>query len=191
MPSLAGLLPIIVSLAAAALGGLLLDRANVPLAWLLGALFAVAAMGLSGLPTRVPILLRRVGQTIVGVAVGLYVTREVALELVGLAPAMIAAALASMAASVVISRWLVHHTGIDGTTAYFASLPGGVAEMSVLAQQRGGEAALVALAQSLRVVAVVILLPPAMLLLGTVGEPPPLEPTQPVRLAALALMIGS
>ncbi len=150
-------------------GGALFQLAHLPLAWMLGPLVGVAGAGLAGFRTRVPRPSRQYGQAIAGVAVGLYFTPALAAVLLPDLPAIALVSLLSILFSGVVSWCIARATGIDGTTSFFASLPGGVAEMSVLAERHGGDTAIVALTQSLRIVIVVLTIPSLVVLLGRPG----------------------
>lgn len=171
-------------------GGFLFDAVGIPLAWLLGALVVVAGFGLAGYSMYAPVRSRQIGQVIAGVAIGLYFTPSVAGQLASLAPAMFASSILSIFASIVISRVLSRAARIDGTTAYFSSLPGGVAEMAVLSDRHGADTALVAFGQSLRIVCVVTIVPPVIFLLdlsGSVDYVPVAIPVRPFFLIAMLL----
>jgi len=49
--------------------------------------------------------------------------------------------------------------GLDATTALFASVPGGAAEMTILGERHGARSDRVVLAQALRVFIVVLIVP--------------------------------
>ncbi|KMO18066.1 AbrB family transcriptional regulator [Methylobacterium indicum] len=150
-------------------GGALFHLAGVPLAWMLGALVAVASAGLAWYPTGVPPQSRQFGQIIAGTALGLAFTPAFVAQVVHSLGLMAAAALLSIGAGIGVSVVVARIAGIDRTTAYFASLPGGVAEMAVLADRFGGDTALVALSQSFRIVVVVLTVPVAISWLGRPG----------------------
>ncbi|MEQ8394389.1 AbrB family transcriptional regulator [Thalassobaculum sp.] len=160
------------TLALGAAGGFALDLLHVPLAWLLGSLGAVAAAGLCGIELSVPPGGRQVGQLLLGTAIGLTFTAAVAEAVAGYAPVMILAALLSITYGVVAAYTLRRSAKVDDATAFFASVPGGVAEMSILAERNGGETAPVSLAQSLRILCVVITIPPVITVLGLTGVDP-------------------
>ncbi len=151
-------------------GGLVFQALRVPLAWMLGPLVAVATAGLLGWRTRVPRPSRQYGQAIAGVAVGLYFTPALMTTLLPDLPAIVLVSVLSILFSAVVSWSIARATGIDGTTSFFASLPGGVAEMSVLAERYGGDTAIVALTQSLRIVIVVLTVPTLVVALGRPGN---------------------
>ncbi len=162
------------TLAALALGaaaGAASAMVGAPLPWLLGPFAAVAAASLLGADLGVPRPGRSLAQIVIGVAIGLYLTQDLLHAIVGIFPFILGAATASIAASGVLAVVLMRFTGIDRPTAFFGSMPGGVAEMSTLAEQFGGDATLVALAQAIRIAVVVMVVPPAIYLLA-----PPFAP---------------
>lgn len=182
--------PTILTFAIGAAGGLLFQSLHLPLAWMLGPLVAVAGAGLGGWRTRVPRPSRQYGQAIAGVAVGLYFTPALVAILLPDLPAIAVVSLLSILFSGLVSWCIARMTGIDGTTSYFASLPGGVAEMSVLADRYGGDTAIVALTQSLRIVIVVLTIPSLVVLLGRPGRLDYSGAANTLHVAALAGMFA-
>lgn len=166
-------LPRALRIAAAALlglsGGAFAAEAAAPIPWLIGSLGAAAAISLVGFDIRLPDQLRKLGQLAAGFAVGLFFTPEVGFQVVSLGWLMILTAIVSIFASVGISALLVKYGSCDQRTAFFAMIPGGLAEMAGLAQQFGANITLVSLSQSLRVVIIVVTLPP--LLVFSIGQP--------------------
>jgi len=183
MPSRIGLPDIVlwgVTLAIGAAGGFALDLLHVPLAWLLGSLAAVAGAGLiGGYQLAVPPGGRQLGQLLLGTAIGLTFTPEVAEIVAGYAPVMVVGALLSILYGVVAAYSLRRTARVDDSTAFFSSVPGGVAEMSILAERHGGHTAPVSLAQSLRILCVVTTIPPVITALGLTG----IDPFKPSTLA--------
>lgn len=183
--ALAGLL-------AGAAGGTLASLAGIPLPWLIGALLGTAALRLVRIHAAVPEMVRKAGQLVVGVAIGLYFTPEVAIQVLWNGPLLVAGSVVLIAAGGLTGLLLARCSGVDPQTGWFASLPGGVSEMAVLAQRNGGNAALVALAQSLRIICVVVVVPTSITLLYGGSSAPAVPPLQlPLRGSALALMGGA
>lgn len=144
--------------------GLIFSRLDVPLPFMLGALFAAAAINLGGFTVKLHDAFRQGGQIAAGFSVGLFFTPPVAMKLVELGWVMAATGLASIATALVLAQALARFGRCDRRTAFFSALPGGLAEMAVLAHTFGASTTLVSLAQSLRVVLIVLLIPPAMTL---------------------------
>ena len=179
-----------------AAGGFAFSTLGVPLAWLLGSLAAVALVGLAGGRLAMPPGGRQVGQVLLGAAIGLTFTPQVAAFVAGFLPIMIGAAVLSIGYGVVAGLVLRRTAGTDPATAFFSSVPGGVVEMSVQAERYGGDTASVSLAQSLRILLVVTTIPPVVTVLGLTGVDPfdlvvlPFEPAGFAALMAGCALLG-
>ena len=132
------------------------------LPWMIGPMLAMALASMLGLPVKRPTLALPVGQIVVGTALGLFFTHAVLMQIWSLVPYLIAATLFAFILGVACAVLLKNLSGCDAHTAYFASLPGGAAEMSNLAAKLGGRADWVAAAHALRIVLVVLTIPPLM-----------------------------
>src|SRR5688500_15932097 len=141
----------------AAAAGYGASRIHLPLAWVLGPLVAAAAFGISGVRLPAPLVMRRAGQLIIGSTVGLSMTSAVVTGLAAWLPMMIATALLSILVSATFSTLLARIARIDGKTAFFCVLPGGLAEMGNIGASIGAQMEPVALIQALRVAIVVLL----------------------------------
>jgi uncharacterized protein len=159
------------TLIAGGLGGFIFDRVGVPLPWLLGSLLTVAALGLCGLSLSTPWGSRQAGQLFLGTGIGLKFTLPVALFVADHIGIMVLSALASICFGLVAAYVLQRITRTDIATAYFSCVPGGVAEMSIQAERYGGETGPVAMAQSLRLLCVVMTVPIGLTWYGATGDP--------------------
>lgn len=159
------------TLAAGGLGGWTFEALNVPLPWLLGSLLTVAALSLVGLSLNTPWGSRQTGQVFLGAGIGLKFTLPVALFVVEHIWIMVLSALASIGFGLVAAFILQRITRTDIATAYFSCVPGGVAEMSIQAERYGGETGPVAMAQSLRLLCVVMTVPIGLTWYGASGDP--------------------
>src|SRR6266700_1283728 len=112
---------------------------------------------------------RAAGQLVIGSALGLYFTPVVAGEVAAHWPLLIAAAVFAALLAYASGWFLTRTTGLDATTALFASVPGGAAEMTILGERFGARADRVVVAQSLRVMIVVVVVPFLFTLLGVHG----------------------
>jgi membrane AbrB-like protein len=142
---------------------------HTPLPWMIGPLFAIAGARLSGLDVSALSGGRIAGQWIIGSALGLYFTPAVVKQVVSLAPWMIVAGIYAVMSGAVCGLALARMADVDRRTAFFASVPGGATEMSVLAERFGARTDLVAVAQSLRIVLVVCVIPFAFTLVDVHG----------------------
>lgn len=149
----------LLALAVCAVGGSLASMVHLPLPWMTGPLVAMAACRFSGVEVDAPGFARPVGQIIIGTALGLYFTPAIAFQVIAYAPFMILAGLFAMLTGHLSSLVLARGAGIDQVSAFFASVPGGAAEMSVLAERFGARVDQVAVGQSMRIAVVVIVFP--------------------------------
>ncbi len=153
---------IIKALAVALPAGHFFDRLDTPIPWMIGPMIAVATLNLMGVRMHSPPYARQMGQVILGSAVGLYFTPPVVAELAANSPAIIAATAAAFLVGGLGAVILNRVSGVDGKSTFFASIPGGAMAMAVLAERYGAQIAPVAVAHSLRVSIVVIVIPFAL-----------------------------
>jgi uncharacterized protein len=163
---------------------------RLPLPWMIGPLVAMAAANFAGAGLRAPRGGREFGQIVIGIALGLYFTPEVAREVISYWHLLLVAGFFAIALGAFAGWVLSHAAGIDRRTAFFASVAGGAAEMTILGERYGARPDRVALAQSLRILAVVIVVPFALTYSGVHGN----EQFQPAALrldwGGLALLLG-
>jgi membrane AbrB-like protein len=153
------LAPVLRAIAVGVPAGYLFQLLHTPIPWMIGPMVAVAALNLTGVRMHSPPYARQMGQVILGSAVGLYFTPSVVRELAGNFPAILAATVAVFIVGGLGAVTLSRASGVDGKSTFFASIPGGAMAMAVLAEKYGAEIAPVAVAHSLRVSLVVILIP--------------------------------
>lgn len=142
--------------------GFLFDHLQTPIPWMIGPMVAVASLNLLGVRMHSPPYARQMGQVILGSAVGLYFTPSVVAALATNLPAIVAATIAVFLVGGLGALTLSRASGVDGKSTFFASIPGGAMAMAVLADRYGAQIAPVAVAHSLRVSLVVILVPFAL-----------------------------
>jgi membrane AbrB-like protein len=171
-------------------GALLCFRLGTPLPWLLGALFFAAAGRLSGLPMTASRSARNGGLLVIGCALGLFFTPVAAGRLAGNGLLVVGAAMLTLLIGVGLAPLLARFGRMDRPTALFGSIPGGVAEMSVLGEGYGARPTSVAIVQLLRVVGVVVLVPSSFAALGITGHLPPLSAAQPLNPAGLVALVA-
>jgi uncharacterized protein len=147
------------TLIVAGVGAVLARLGGLPLPWLLGSLFATALVGLLGAPIRPIQHGRTVGQVVIGAAIGVQFNKTVILTLVSLLHVMAAVAVASIVVGACGALLLMRLARLDKTTAFFATVPGGVAEMVNIAPRYGAELEPIMLAQTLRVGLIVAVAP--------------------------------
>ena len=172
-------------------GGLLGSIAHVPLPWLIGPLVAVAASRFAGAEVSALPGGRQSGQWLIGTALGLYFTPEVAALVIRLWWLLLIGGAFALALGYLCGYLLHVLARVDKTTAVFASVPGGAAEMSVLGERYGARIDVVAAAQSLRIALVVLTIPALFALLGLHGADVFRPGTAEVRLLGLGALLGA
>jgi len=178
------------ALALCALTGALFAWLRLPLPWMTGPLLAMAVCNFSGAELRSPPGARGLGQIVIGTALGLYFTPLVGLEVAQHWWVLVVAALIAIFLGV-LSGWVLSRaSGVDAKTAFFASVPGGAAEMAILGERFHARVDRIALAQSLRVLIVVIAVPFAMTYSGAHGADAYLQVAVPLRWEGLAVLLA-
>lgn len=169
-PDYAAALRIAATLGLAVVAGWLAEAIRVPLPWMLGPLFVLAGVSLSG--TRLQSLPggRQAGQWAIGTALGLYFSPEVVARLGDHAWLVVATAFGSLLVGIACARLTLRFGGVDAPTAFFASLPGGASEMANLAENWGGAVDRIAAAHAVRVLMVVSVVPFALAFAGAHGS---------------------
>jgi len=137
---------------------------------------------------------RHAGQLVIGSVIGLYFTPEMIHPLISNAGLLVIAAVYAVLLSYVGGFVLSRISGVDKTTAFFSSVPGGAAEMTILGEHFGAKPDRIAMAQSLRVLLVVLIIPSVVTYAGFIGHDqyhPYDLAVQPVGLAAMFLLCGA
>ena len=142
-----------------AVGGAVADYFDVPLAWMLGALFATMFARVAGAPIDVPLWVRANFLILIGLFLGESFEGVKAAELlqwpVSIAAAMLYVPVAT-ACAFLFYRYLA---GQQKMTAICSSIPGGLIAVVVVSGSLGADERQVALAQSLRIAIVVVMAP--------------------------------
>jgi uncharacterized protein len=147
------------TLAAGIAGGAAARYAHLPLPWLLGSLFTIMVLSLAGAPVRLIPWGRPAGTIVVGAGTGLQFTAAVFAKLIALLPLIIAAAFVSTIIGAIGGLIYMRLTGVDRTSAFFATVPGGVVETLTIAPQYGGQLEPIMVAQTTRVALIVVFAP--------------------------------
>jgi membrane AbrB-like protein len=161
--------PLLLAVLVGASGGTLFALAGLPAPWLAGSMAAVAAAALAGLPLAMPDLFRNAAFVLIGISMGAAVTPETVQQLQAW-PLSLALLAVSVAATLIggtlylerVHRW-------DRVTARFASIPGALSSVLVLAASSPADLPRVALAQSIRLFVLVALMPALLRLLDSGG----------------------
>lgn len=139
--------------------GFLARAADLPLAFVLGPLFATAMLGIAGLNVQAVRRIRPGAQFVIGSAIGVQFTRTVVLKLLVLLPLILGSAVVTIAVCAVAALLLMRLARIDRKTAFFATAPAGAAEMANIALRHGGTPEPIMVSQTMRIVLVVMTAP--------------------------------
>jgi uncharacterized protein len=150
--------------------GLLASRVGIPLPWIIGPLLCVAGLSLAGCAVTPERRTRDLSMTILLTSLGLGFTPEMVAAAVDHLPAMVLVAAATVAFGCAASRLLAVTAKTDPVTAFYASIPGGPVEMSVMGERHGAVAHQIAMSQLLRIVGLVLLVPNALALCDVGGD---------------------
>ena len=150
---------IALALAIGSVGGYVGHRLDLPLAWMIGALVFVTVASVAGAPVSLPPRLRAFMIAVLGVMLGSAFTPEL-LDRIGqwgitLSILFVYSAAVGALAFVFFRAYL----GYDRSTAFFAAMPGGLAEMTTFAHDSGGDDRVVALVHTMRVMLIVLTIP--------------------------------
>jgi membrane AbrB-like protein len=143
-----------------------------PLPWMLGAMVFAGIVRLSGFSVHIPVQTRQLGQILVASSVGLAFT-PTALQVMGAqAVTMVLAAVLTIALSFAVAMVLMRLAHVSPATAILATLPMGPVESAVLAAKHDAAPGPIVFAQTMRIVLLVVLIPPLIVLIdGTVSDP--------------------
>jgi membrane AbrB-like protein len=149
-----------------AAGGLVAQLLGLPAGWIAGGVLAVAVASLAGLNTDVPRALHPPVFLVIGAYAGGGVSHET-LRQMQTWPASFAILGVSVVGVIASSYWWLHgRTGWDRTDAVLASLPGALSLVMATAEDLKADLKKVAIAQSLRLLILVELIPLIALLIG-------------------------
>ena len=151
-------------------GGAVAARLGLPAPWLAGSMMAVAAAVLAGLPLDLPASFRNAAFVLIGISMGAGVTPETLEQLRAWPVSLLLLALSVVGTLTLGTFWLERCHGWDPVTARFASIPGALTSVLVLAATSQADLPRVVLAQSIRLFTLVALMPAALVLLG--GDQP-------------------
>jgi len=174
-----------------AFAGTLFAWLHIPLPWMLGPLVAMAICNFAGAELRAVRGSREVGQVVIGSALGLYFTPVVSAQVISYWAILLAAGVFAIALGVLGGVILSRLANVDRSTAFFASVPGGAAEMTLLGERYGARPDRIALAQSLRILVVVIVIPFALTYSGAHGLDPYDAAAVPLHWGNLAILLAT
>lgn len=168
-------LPILLRTAAiGATGGAIATWLNVPLSWMLGALFATAAFALAGVSLDLPKPLKTGSRVFIGLILGAAINADTFAR-IGQWPASLALMVGGMAAITVLTALYYRYGArFDAITAAAAAFPGGLSSITAIAIAKGADGPATVMGQLFRLTAIVVLVP--MVYAFLLGKPTAMAP---------------
>ncbi|MGJ8572021.1 MAG: AbrB family transcriptional regulator [Hoeflea sp.] len=152
--------------------GYLATHIGMPLPWMLGPFFFLAAASVLGYVSPIIPMGRELGQVAIGLAVGMRFTPAVLLATATLVPHMLVSTVYVIAYTFVAALLIKPLARIDSVSAFFATAAGGVADMASVSREYGGDPGSVAIVHAMRVALVVGVVPFLVFFLGEHGTAP-------------------
>jgi len=147
------------ALAIGTLGGWCFLQLALPLPWMLGSMTICTVAALLRAPIAAPAVVRPPMTMVIGVLLGAGFTPEIIGQFPSWIPTIIGLAAFVLACGLACVTYFRLVAGFDRPTAYFAGMPGGLVEMVVVGEERGGDARTIALIHSTRLLFIVFTLP--------------------------------
>ena len=151
--------PLALALAIGTAGGFVFDWLRMPLAWMLGACVFSTVAAFLGLRVGMRVRLRQGMIIILGVLLGASFTPELLQRLGEWAVSLCVLTGMTMTGATLCYAWLRRVTDWDRVTCYFAAMPGGLNDMTIMGGAMGGQERAIALAHALRILTVVLTIP--------------------------------
>lgn len=151
--------PLALALAIGTAGGFVFDWLRMPLAWMLGACVFCTVAAFFGLRIGMKVRLRQGMIIILGVLLGSGFTPDLVQRLGEWAVSLCVLTGMTMTGASLCFVWLRIFTGWDKVTCYFAAMPGGLNDMTIMGGAMGGDERAIALAHALRILTVVLTIP--------------------------------
>lgn len=149
----------LLALGVAVAGGIAFDWAGLPLPWLIGPLLSCAVVNVACGRLHTPRSIRKGGQWVIGLALGLYFSAEVIAQLARFSGWILAGVVWAFVLGFGLAWMMQRLGGLDRPTAFFAAAIGGASEMMIQAERQGGHGASVAASHSVRIMVVVVTIP--------------------------------
>ena len=142
-----------------AVGAVIFVRLGLPLPWFLGALTACLVASVAGLPVARPGPISIPMRAILGVAVGSAYTPALLERLPGMVGSLLLL-IPFMGLIIVIGMAFYERVaGLDRPTAFYAAVPGGLTDMTTMAEDSGANVRAIILIQATRILVIVFALP--------------------------------
>lgn len=140
-------------------GGWVFVLLKLPLPWMLGPMTICTLAAIVSAPVAAPPVIRPPMTVVIGVLLGASFTPELIRQAPLWLPSVAGLVVFMAACAVLCVTFFRRVGGFDRTTAYFAGMPGGLVEMVTVGEEKGGDARMIALVHSARILLVVLSLP--------------------------------
>lgn len=158
--------------AGALLFGIMAHWVHFPLPWMLGAMVFASTVRMLDQPLPIAPMTRQIGQILIATSVGLSFTPEAVRAMDTLLLPMIVVAIATIGLGFLVAAVLMRITKVDVITATLASIPMGPVESAILAVKHNVQPGPIVFSQTLRIILLVVLIPPAIVAIdGTIKDP--------------------
>lgn len=140
-------------------GGIVFTLAHAPLPWLLGPMFACLIAGLSGAKLAKLGLVVQVARSVLGVAIGVSLTPELAGRIGDMALSLALLPIYVIVIGVAGYPYFRHVCKFDPPTAFYSAMPGGLQDMLIFGEAAGANVRVLSLVHATRVLVIVSVLP--------------------------------
>jgi membrane AbrB-like protein len=182
---------VILTVVLAAAGGGLFHALDVPAGWLTGAMIAVAAGAMARVPLHMPAPAANGALVLLGMSMGAGVTPDTLRQAAAWPLSILVLAVSVVASIAVCSFWFERIHGWDRATARFAAIPGALPAVLAMAVGTSADLPRVALAQSLRLVTLVAVMPPLLRWLAVPSTGTTTSIGTPGNLSGFLLLLGA
>jgi uncharacterized protein len=141
------------------LGGSLFHQSKMPLPWMMGPMVFCTVAALLRAPIAAPAVIRPPMTMVIGVMLGSSFTPSLISQIPHWWPGLLGLVGFMIACACTVVWYFRAVGGFDRTTAFFAGMPGGVVEMVTVGEEKGGDARIIALVHSVRILLIVMTLP--------------------------------
>ncbi|MDV7340219.1 AbrB family transcriptional regulator [Terasakiella sp. A23] len=172
-------------------GGCVFNLLHFPLPWLLGALAGTIIASLSGAQIEVSKNIRRYIAIIIGLMLGSTFTPDILVRIHEWVPTLTAAVVYVFIITAVAQIYCRKVLKMDGVTALFSGLPGGLSEMTLLGEEAGADIKKLTLTHACRVACVLMIIPFALTYLFDMKEVQQTDAAENWNLIEIALLIAS
>ena len=153
------LILLIITLACGYAGALILKKLKMPVPFMLGAMFAVAALNIITSRTYLPPFSKTLAQSVSGCFIGLSLSRK---DLKGIKQLIVPTSIligGLLIFTAIMGLTMNKVFGLDQATAFLVAIPGGVSEISLMASEFGAVPATVSFIQTFRLFTVYMVFP--------------------------------